>query len=74
VQPYYDAPGRYLKPTGFQIISAGPDGKFGNVGLRLPALGLSGWSPVNASNVWPSGTDGHDDLSNFYDSALGTSQ
>jgi prepilin-type N-terminal cleavage/methylation domain-containing protein len=61
VAPYF-APGhRFLNPNGCQIISAGPDHRFGPGGLWNPASG---------------GTDpnGADDISNFSRGALGGPQ
>jgi prepilin-type N-terminal cleavage/methylation domain-containing protein len=60
VSPYFEAtgtPNRYMRPTDFQIISAGKDGQFGGGGL---------W---NQSNL--PGPPGYDDLSNFYPKLLG---
>ncbi len=90
VDPYFDqynfvaspptiTPTRFLKPNDFQIICAGPDGKFGALKARLLLLppnpgANTAWTPQNAGNVWPSGTVGVDDLSNFYDGALGSAQ
>jgi type II secretory pathway pseudopilin PulG len=57
---------RYYREDSFQIISAGPDGKFG-LGSFTAA-----WTPPTAGAFYPSGTAGADDLSNFYDHSLGT--
>ena len=91
VEPYYDVgaidttkspavvvPQRYLKPNDYQIICAGPDGKFGPLSARVLELKTAGepdtsWTVKRASNVWPTGSIGHDDQGNFYDSTLGTS-
>jgi prepilin-type N-terminal cleavage/methylation domain-containing protein len=65
VSPYFEATTpstRFLRPESFQIISAGPDGTFGLGGL---------WAPAAASSVYPQGSAGADDLSNFSDRALG---
>jgi hypothetical protein len=51
--PYYqgsvEAP-KFMNPTGFQIISAGEDGKFGAGGLWDPATGARGPDGDNISN------------------------
>jgi general secretion pathway protein G len=60
---YFDAPGRFINPNSFQIISAGKDGFFG------PGGGV--WTPANASSFYPDPSIGRDDQSNFYDSPLG---
>jgi prepilin-type N-terminal cleavage/methylation domain-containing protein len=65
LSPYFEAVApstRYLRPDSFQIISAGADGTFGPGGL---------WAPAVASSVYPEGSAGADDLSNFSDRALG---
>jgi hypothetical protein len=55
---------RFLNPNGYQIISAGPDGKFGP-------------GSDSAAHVWPPATagtipvNGRDDLANFSARALG---
>lgn len=85
VWPYAQGDRQYLNPTGFQIISAGADQKFGS--------GTSGatsyWTPATAASSLAldrvstlmrpnSRADlnlkgaGADDQSNFYDSPLGT--
>jgi hypothetical protein len=64
VSPYADAltpKPRYLNPRGFQIVSAGKDGKFGPGGIWDPAKGA------------PSGP-GADDCSNFSRRRLGEPQ
>jgi hypothetical protein len=65
-------PVRYLNPSSFQIISAGPDSLFGPG--SDPAAGPL-WSPANASNVvgYQDLQPGHDDMSNFHDRPLGIS-
>jgi prepilin-type N-terminal cleavage/methylation domain-containing protein len=59
----------YLKPETFQIVSAGADGKFGSG--TVYALGKPVWTPNTASTVYPDGTAGNDDQSNYYDKLLG---
>jgi hypothetical protein len=53
---------RFLRPDSFQIISAGANWSFGGGGQ---------WTPATASSVYPNGSAGADDLSNFSDRALG---
>jgi general secretion pathway protein G len=65
VSPYFEATSpstRFLRPDSFQIISAGPDGNLGAGGL---------WAPAMAASVYPAGSPGADDMSNFSDRALG---
>jgi hypothetical protein len=62
--PYQASPTQWLNPTGFQIISAGRDGMFGNTSLGT-------WNPATG---WGAGNAGADDISNFSRSVLGTSQ
>jgi prepilin-type N-terminal cleavage/methylation domain-containing protein len=66
VKPYFDvaSPMHYINPDSFQIICAGRNGKFGKGG---------NWSPQNADTVYPPGSDGSDDLANFYMMRMGTS-
>jgi hypothetical protein len=62
VNPYYEgssATPRYMKPTTFQIISAGPDGFFGPGGL---------WSSTTGSTA----AGAADDLANFSRYPLGS--
>jgi prepilin-type N-terminal cleavage/methylation domain-containing protein len=59
VWPFQDPTGSYYNPDSFQIISAGPNQKFG------PG---QTWSPTNAQAIGPQGID---DISNFYDQVLG---
>jgi hypothetical protein len=71
VFPYAEASSpsmRYLRPDSFQIISAGPNGQWG-LGTN-PVTGPL-WSPASASSVYPQGSAGADDMSNFSDRALG---
>ncbi len=63
--------GQYLNPSGFQIISAGVDGKFGPGSSSLTAPFF--WTPATAAGSSASGPNGADDQSNFYDNLLGTS-
>jgi type II secretory pathway pseudopilin PulG len=58
-------PSRYYKPGGFQIISAGANGRFGPGTDTAPRV----WTPRTAGTVVP--PDGQDDRSNFYDKPLG---
>jgi hypothetical protein len=60
---------RYLNSTSFQILCAGPDGKFGQ-GSVLPD-GLT-WSADEPDKTYPPGSDGADDMSNFYSKPLGS--
>jgi hypothetical protein len=62
VKPYRDTPSTYYKPDSFQIICAGDDGVFGPGGL---------WTPASASTVYPPGSPGCDDQSNFHTRLLG---
>jgi hypothetical protein len=62
ITPYMTAANRFANPNGFQIISAGKDGKFGPGGLNWP--GASGGATL----------DGADDMANFYPTLLGISQ
>jgi hypothetical protein len=55
----------YFNPNTFQLISAGPDGKFGP-GTALPD-GKT-WTPQTADQIDPAGRD---DLSNFYPMPMG---
>jgi hypothetical protein len=67
VWPYAEAlqpEPRFWKPHSFQIISAGPDGKFGP-GTKDPSLV---WTPAGAASI---PAEGRDDLSNFYGTLLG---
>jgi hypothetical protein len=69
----------YLKPTTFQIISAGRDTIFGcgsdlNAKLLLPPQPVLLWTPQMAASLFPNGTAGYDDQSNFTGSTLGVGQ
>ena len=59
VSPYMQSATLFMNPTGFQIISAGRNGKFGPGGLWNPATGV------------PSGSPGADDQANFSALLLG---
>ena len=61
VQPYKDT-----NMTGYQLISAGRNKKFGQSG---PA-----WNPANSTAIYPTGSDGYDDVTNFSNSLLGARQ
>jgi general secretion pathway protein G len=56
--PYFQPSGQFYNPNGFQIISAGADGKFGSGGLLDP-------------NVGSTDQNGRDDFANFSRSRLG---
>jgi hypothetical protein len=58
VQPYA---GRNL--NSFQIIGAGRNKRFGLEGAQ--------WTPANAHQIYPRGSDGADDVANFFDTPLG---
>jgi prepilin-type N-terminal cleavage/methylation domain-containing protein len=65
--PYFTAPGAWLNPSTFQIISAGPDGWwYDSVNNTTPSL----WSPTSGINDQYSG----DNLSNFSKSQLSAGQ
>jgi prepilin-type N-terminal cleavage/methylation domain-containing protein len=87
MRPYYEQgattaagspDGRYIKPDGYQIISAGRNMAFGSLTnyLALPPNSTwpQPWSLQTAGAVWPSGSAGADDLSNFHDTGLGSGQ
>jgi len=61
VMPFIDPNKRFINPNGFQIISAGADGKFGRGGL---------WNPVSGTVNDPFGAD---DMANFSPNKLGKS-
>ena len=66
VSPYFQAagiPNQYLNPSTFQIISAGANMSFGSGG--------GPWTPATAPAVYPMGSPGYDDQSNFSSSLLG---
>jgi prepilin-type N-terminal cleavage/methylation domain-containing protein len=56
---------KWVNPSGFQIISAGRDGAFGNI----TAGGV--WNP---SQGWPANDPGADDIANFSRAVLGAPQ
>lgn len=58
VQPYPNA------KVAYQIISAGPDKKFGMLGAK--------WEPGKAATIYPPGSEGHDDIANFSPVPLGS--
>jgi hypothetical protein len=58
---------RYLMPSGFQILSAGADGRFGP-GTDLTAKSPFTWTPATAKQTL---APGKDDQSNFYSGRLG---
>jgi prepilin-type N-terminal cleavage/methylation domain-containing protein len=65
--PYFEVSGtpqKFLKPSTYQIISAGSDGQFGPGG--------GPWTSATASSCYPSGTAGYDDQTNFTGGTLGT--
>jgi prepilin-type N-terminal cleavage/methylation domain-containing protein len=80
VWPYLDPNSNFLNADSFQIISAGPDLAFGQ-GSNPKAAPPVTWTPTTgqlsnsrldmATQTTPTGLD---DLSNFYDKALGISQ
>jgi prepilin-type N-terminal cleavage/methylation domain-containing protein len=74
VYPYAQGVNQYMNPSGFQIISAGPDSQFGS-GTLKPNVAVGGgafWTPATAATSGASGPTGADDQSNFYDNLLGT--
>jgi prepilin-type N-terminal cleavage/methylation domain-containing protein len=68
------APVQYLKPTTFQIVSAGVDFTFGPGGVPQAGGSFVYWTPSTAGSVYPSGSAGFDDQSNFTGSTLGVGQ
>jgi hypothetical protein len=60
VKPYKKNQGEFINPNGWQIISAGMDGKFGP--------GDNSWGPTSPVKA---GTPGTDDLANFAPGRLG---
>jgi general secretion pathway protein G len=61
VSPYQDTASTYYNPETVQIVSAGANKQFGAGGQ---------WSPANAYAI---GSQGADDMSNFYESLMGVS-
>jgi prepilin-type N-terminal cleavage/methylation domain-containing protein len=71
-------PVQFVNPNGFQIISAGKDGLFGNMGLGTPALNVGPlpatapvWIPAIGWGLWTPLNPGGDDISNFSTNLLG---
>jgi prepilin-type N-terminal cleavage/methylation domain-containing protein len=62
VRPYLDLSARFINPNGYQVLSAGPDGKFGPGDKWDPKKGYGPASP------------GSDDMSNFSRTPLGAPQ
>lgn len=58
VQPY-----KGMNMDSYQLICAGRNKKFGTSG--------GGWDPANAMQIYPVGSDGWDDISNFSTTLLG---
>jgi hypothetical protein len=58
---------RYLNPRGFQIVSAGPDGRFGPGTDRESHT----WPPATARDM---PAEGRDDAANFSDVSLGVGE
>jgi prepilin-type N-terminal cleavage/methylation domain-containing protein len=66
---------QFHKADSFQIICAGKDRVFGPGGYWAPSQGVSGMSSTQPTGVpGVTGAPGGDDLTNFYDSKLGTVQ
>jgi hypothetical protein len=76
---------RYINPETFQIISAGRDGiqlgggfgsgtiLTGQISLTDPRItGGPTWTSATASQTYPPGTPGADDMSSFCDTLLGS--
>jgi prepilin-type N-terminal cleavage/methylation domain-containing protein len=61
VQPYV---GQNM--STWQLISAGRNKRFGQAG--------GGWNPSNAQAIYPPGSDGYDDITNFANTLLGARQ
>jgi general secretion pathway protein G len=77
VWPYAQSatPTVYLKPNTFQIISAGSDGLFGPGSSPGTSTTFNmTWTPSTAGQVYPTGSPGYDDLSNFTGAILGSGQ
>jgi hypothetical protein len=58
VQPYAG-----MNADSFQLICAGRNKKFGTTGAQ--------WNPANAMQIYPPGSDGSDDITNFSTMPLG---
>jgi prepilin-type N-terminal cleavage/methylation domain-containing protein len=65
VSPYFTSNGQYLNPDTCQIICAGANGNYGAGGQ---------WTPQTADTIYPAGSAGSDDLTNFYPSQMGVVQ
>ncbi|MFO0799014.1 MAG: prepilin-type N-terminal cleavage/methylation domain-containing protein [Gemmataceae bacterium] len=65
VTPYQSSPGKYLEPKGFQIISAGSNGKDDPTTPNTFGFGPGGlgWTP--GSGAYAEGMAGADDIANF---------
>jgi len=63
---------QYLNSQSFQIISAGKNLQFG-LGTYPgdPNYPAGVWTPSQATTAYPVGSDGYDDIANFYDRLLG---
>jgi type II secretory pathway pseudopilin PulG len=71
----------YLAPQTYQLISAGKNSNFGNGTVIQGYPGFPAgnqvwvsnflWNPSNATSFYPQGSDGYDDIANFYDRLLG---
>jgi general secretion pathway protein G len=70
VWPYaqnFSPAAQYQNPNNCQIISAGADGQFGPGSITTGAT----WTSATAGTLYPAGSPGYDDQSNFHDSTLG---
>jgi hypothetical protein len=98
VWPYASALGpkaRFYRDDSFQLVCAGPDGRFGpgsRVESYTPEAGFGGapwpdvpagtpteqapapgvWLPAKGALIYPPGSAGADDLTNFYAAPMGT--
>jgi hypothetical protein len=71
----------YYNAQTYQIISAGKNFNFGSGTVVSAYPGFPGgnqawagapfWSPATAAALFPRGSDGYDDITNFYDRLLG---
>lgn len=76
INPYVDSTNKFVKPNGFQIISAGTDGQYA---IKDPTNGKGGfgpggllWQPSNNPYYQQQSTGyGYDDVSNFSSKLLG---
>jgi hypothetical protein len=64
----------YVNPNTYQLISGGPDGKWGpgTVNPINPATGPY-WTAATAGDVYGNKDPGFDDMSNFHERSLGVS-